>query len=121
MLYDCIVNVDSEHLQQLCNHIHQHITEKWSSTDMSSRMANMLRQVVVTDDRVAKHALIFFALYQVPSLCQLFTHPTPRVPPEKFTRFVQTELPVMVEKLMQGSFTSLRAFVEDTRWVYITL
>jgi hypothetical protein len=48
MLYDCIVNVDSEHLQQLCNHIHQHITEKWSSTDMSSRMANMLRQVVVT-------------------------------------------------------------------------
>ena len=121
MLYDCIVNVDSEHLQQLCNHIHQHITEKWSSTDMSSRMANMLRQVVVTDDRVAKHALIFFALYQVPSLCQLFTHPTPRVPPEKFTRFVQTELPVMVEKLMQGSFTSLRAFVEDTRWVYVTL
>jgi hypothetical protein len=72
-------------------------------------------------DRVAKHALIFFALYQAPSLCQLFTHPTPRVPPEKFTRFVQTELPVMVEKLMQGSFTSLRAFVEDTRWVYVTL
>jgi len=42
------------------------------------------------------------------TFCRVFTHPTPRVPPEKFTRFVQTELPVMVEKLMQGSFTSLR-------------
>lgn len=121
MLYDCLVNVDSEHLQQICNHVHKHVMEKWSSTEMSSRMKNMLHQVVVSDDRVAKHALIFFALYQAPSLCQLFTHPTPRVPPEKFTRFIQTELPVMVEKLMQGSFTSLRAFVEDTRWVYVTL
>ena len=121
MLYDCIVNVESQHLLQLCHHIHRHVTEKWSSDNMSSRMTNMLRQVVVSDDRVAQHALLFFALYHAPSLCQLFTHPTPRVPPEKFTRFVQIELPIMVEKLMQGSFTSLRAFVEDTRWVYITL
>ena len=121
MLYDCVVNIDSEHLQNICNHIHRHITEKWSSDEMSARMKNMLRQVMVSEDRVAKHALLFFSLYQTPSLCTLFTHPTPRVPPEKFTYFVQTELPVMVEKLMQGSFTSLRAFVEDTRWVYVTL
>jgi len=121
MLYDCVVNVESEHLQQICQHILEHIHKKWSSTEMSSRLKNMLHQVAVSEDQVAKHALIFFALYQEPFLCQLFTHPTPRVPPEKFTRFVQTELPVMVEKLMQGSFTSLRAFVEDTRWVYVTL
>ena len=121
LLYDCVVNVESEQLQHICHQIHRHVTEKWGSDEMSLRLKNVLRQVMVSDDRVAKHALIFFALYQAPSLCQLFTHPTPRVPPEKFTHFVQTELPVMVEKLMQGSFTSLRAFVEDTRWVYITL
>ena len=121
LLYDCVVNVESEQLQHICNQIHTHATGKWRSDEMSLRLKNVLQQVVVSDDRVAKHALIFFALYQAPSLCHLFTHPTPRVPPEKFTRFVQTELPVMVEKLMQGSFTSLRAFVEDTRWVYVTL
>ncbi len=120
-LYDCVVNVESEQLQHICNQIHQHVTDKWSSDEMSTRLKNVLRQVVVSDDRVAKHALIFFALYQAPVLCRLFTHPTPSVPPDKFTHFVQTELPAMVEKLMHGSFTSLRAFVEDTRWVYVTL
>jgi hypothetical protein len=82
----------------------------------------MLRQTVNTDDRAAKHALIFFALAKEPSVRSIFLNEqSPRVPPEKFKHFVENDLQKLVEKLMSGAFTSLRAFVEDARWEYTAL
>ena len=87
---------------------------------MSTRMKNILNRTITSDDRVAKHALLFFALYQEPQLYTTFMNRI-CVPPDKFTLFVKTELPTTVDKLLRGAFTSLRAFVEDTRWTYTTL
>lgn len=119
-LYDCIVNTESDHLNLLCSHIYKMVSRRWKE-QMSTRMKNILEMTVASDDRVAKHALLFFALYQEPEMYTLFINKTPCVPPAKFTPFVQQELPVVVGKLLRGSFTSLRAFVEDTRWTYTTL
>lgn len=127
MLYDCIVNTDSNHLYPVCNDICQKILKKWpdseSSTNLrvSTRLRNMLHKTASDNDRIAKHAVIFLALYSEPWARDIFLSDTPKVPPAKFNDFVGTELPKLVEKLLTGSFTSLRAFVEDTRWVYVTL
>lgn len=119
-LYDCIVNTESEKLDTICAEIYNILTNRWEA-QMSTRMKNMLNQTITLDNRVAKHALLFFALYQEPQLYNTFVNQTPCVPPEKFTLFVQKELPMTVDKLLRGAFTSLRAFVEDTRWTYTTL
>ena len=121
MLYDCLTNVESEQLNSACAHIYAQLSQRWSVEEMSPRLRNTLHQSLTSEDRVAKHALLFFALYREPTTHTLFLGETPRVPPDKFGRFVEQELPAMVEKLLHGSFTSLRAFVEDTRWVYATL
>ena len=120
VMYDCIVNVESKHLDALCRDIYNIVCNRWDQ-DMSVRMKNTLTQTITSNDRVAKHALLFFALRQEPQLYQLFVNENPTVPPEKFALFVQKELPMTVDKLLRGAFTSLRAFVEDTRWTYATL
>lgn len=119
-LYDCIVNTDSEKLNTICTEMYNILSNRWKSK-MSTRMKNILNQTITSDDRVAKHAFLFFALYQEPQLYNTFMNQTPCVPPDKFTLFVQKELPMTVDKLLRGAFTSLRAFVEDTRWTYTTL
>ena len=120
-LYDCIVNTDGTQLDTLCQQIYNVVANRWNQDTMSVRLRNMLNQTITSDDRVAKHALLFFALRQEPELYKLFVNDTPSVPPEKFALFVQKELPMTVDKLLRGAFTSLRAFVEDTRWTYTTL
>jgi len=120
LMYHVILNVDATTLDDVCNNIIDNVTKNY--TGQSVRLQNMLRKIKETDDRVAKHALLFFALYQEPNIKSFFLNSkVPRVPPKKFTTFVQKELPPLVEKLMNGAYTSLRAFVEDTRWTYVTL
>lgn len=118
-LYDCIVNTESTELNAICSDVYTILTNRWNS-HMSTRMKNILNRTITSDDRVAKHALLFFALYQEPQLYTTFMNRI-CVPPDKFTLFVKTELPTTVDKLLRGAFTSLRAFVEDTRWTYTTL
>jgi hypothetical protein len=120
MLYDCIVNVDSVHLAPVTQEICQRL-QRWSNEKASTRLQNMLLKTTSSEDRIAKHAVIFLALYSEPWARELFLSQTPKVPPGKFNDFVGSELPILVEKLLTGSFTSLRAFVEDVRWVYVTL
>ena len=104
-------------VKQICTTISSRFGDK-----KSVRLTNMLRQTVNTDDRAAKHALIFFALAKEPSVRSIFLNEqSPRVPPEKFKHFVENDLQKLVEKLMSGAFTSLRAFVEDARWEYTAL
>tara|TARA_B110001452_G_C15192822_1_gene414097 strand:+ start:113 stop:532 length:420 start_codon:yes stop_codon:yes gene_type:complete len=120
LMYHILVNTDATTLDDVCNKIIKQVINNY--TGQSVRLQNMLRKIKETDDRVAKHALLFFALYQEPNTKSFFLNSkVPRVPPEKFTTFVQNELPPLVEKLMNGAYTSLRAFVEDTRWTYVTL
>lgn len=120
LMYHLIVNTDASTLDDFCKQITGSILTKY--VEPSVRLKQMLDKVVTDKDRVAKHALLLFALYQEKETQDIFLNgKTVRVPPEKFKMFVNNELPPLVDKLMKGAFTSLRAFVEDARWAYITL
>lgn len=120
LMYHLIVNTEATTLDDLCKQIAKGVLDTYKTP--SIRLQKMLAQVTTAPDRVAKHALLLFALYQEEDTVRIFFDgQTPRVPPEKFKTFVERELPPLVDKLMKGAFTSLRAFVEDARWAYITL
>tara|TARA_B110000208_G_C11730817_1_gene416334 strand:- start:33 stop:452 length:420 start_codon:yes stop_codon:yes gene_type:complete len=120
-LYSCLIDTESDNLEQVCSDILIHLQNKFGGT-MSPRLKRTLAEVVNTNDRVAKHAMLFFSLNEEKELQQLFLSETKQfVPPQKFTLFINNELPQLCEKLLIGSFTSLRGFVEDARWVYMTL
>lgn len=121
LLYHILVNSEAKTLDDVVKQICTTISSRFGDKK-SVRLTNMLRQTVNTDDRAAKHALIFFALAKEPSVRSIFLNEkSPRVPPEKFKHFVENDLQKLVEKLMSGAFTSLRAFVEDARWEYTAL
>lgn len=120
LMYHMIVNTEASTLDEFCNNIVKSILTKYENP--SIRLQQMLQKVTSDKDRIAKHALLLFALYQEKDTQDIFlNNGTPRVPPEKFKQFVDNELPPLVDKLMKGAFTSLRAFVEDARWAYVTL
>ena len=120
LMYHLIVNTEASTLDDFCNNIAKNILSKYDNP--SIRLQQMLKKVTSDKDRIAKHALLLFALYQEKETQDIFLNEgTPRVPPEKFKQFVDNELPPLVDKLMKGAFTSLRAFVEDARWAYVTL
>jgi len=120
LMYHLIVNTEATTLDEICDKISNSIIIKYP--EASIRLQQMLQNVQHNNDRIGKHALLLFALYQEPDTFKIFVNnKTPRVPPEKFKLFTENELPVLVNKLMKGAFTSLRAFVEDARWTYVTL
>ena len=120
LMYHLIVNTEADTLDDMCKEIVSGVQAKYDGH--SIRLKNMLARCTKTDDRVAKHGLLLFALTQEPTVRQVFTNPSaPRAPPEKFKRFVEEELPALTDKLLRGAFTSLRAFVEEARYVYTTL
>jgi len=121
LLYHILVNTEASTLNEICAQIKTRVETRYGKNNMSKRLNIILKRVCETQDRVAKHALIFFALSNEPEIRAIFTVDTPRVPPEKFQYFTQTELPKLLDKLANGAFTSLRAFVEDARWTYTTL
>ena len=99
LMYHILVNTEATTLDDVCQSIVDNVHKTYK--DQSIRLKNMLRKANQSDDRVAKHALLFFALYQEPSTKGFFLNSNaPRVPPQKFTSFVQTELPPLIEKLM---------------------
>jgi len=119
LLYHLINNIEAKTLDDICAQIGKLVLNKYVGP--SIRLQQMLQKAVQNDDRIGKHGLLFFALLQEPETRQLFMEDTPRVPPEKFKRFIDVELPLLVTKLTDGAFTSLRAFTEDARWTYVTL
>ena len=122
LLYRCLVGKNTDDLSQVCSQMLTHLHGQFTTGQMSKRLTRMTNEVLSSSDRVAKHAFIFFTLNQEPKMRTLFLSPTVTlVPPEKFDRFIKTELPSLCEKLLTGSFTSLRSFAEDCRWVYLTL
>lgn len=121
LLYHIITNTEATTLNEMCEKITAHTCETYGKEKMSTRLNVILHNICHKKDRVAKHALVFFALCQEPTFQKVFTADTPRVPPEKFKFFVESELPKLIDKLAKGAFTSLRAFVEDARWTYTTL
>jgi aspartyl-tRNA synthetase len=123
LLYHVFVNTEASTLNDICEKIQKHVLEKYGSDKLSLRLNQMLLKTSQNEDRTAKHALLLFALVTESEDCTnaIFLTDTPRVPPKKFVYFVEKDLPQLLEKLLTGAFTSVRAFVEDARWTYITL
>ena len=121
IFYHILVNSEAKTLDDICKQIVTHLKQTYDETKMSTRLKQMLLKVCQNEDRVGKHALVFYALHQEPTIQEIFMSDTPKVPPEKFNYFLKNELPKLVDKLVKGAFTSLRAFVEDARWTYTTL
>lgn len=121
LMYHIIVNSRADTLNDVCNQIKTYIIHSYKEENMSTRLKQILNKICQNDDRVAKHALVFFALSQETEIQNIFIQDTPKVPPEKFKFFIDHELPQLLEKLVKGAFTSLRAFVEDSRWAYTSL
>jgi hypothetical protein len=122
LLYHVFVNTEASTLNDICSKIHDRLMEEYGTANMSVRLKQMVAQISSNTDRTAKHAMLLFALYQETELCNsIFLTDTPRVPPKKYQFFVEEEIPKLTEKLLSGAFTSVRAFVEDARWTYITL
>jgi len=120
-MYRCIIDCDSCELDQVCSKVLSHL-EKEFVGEMSPRLQRTLSEVINTSDRIAKHGLLFFALNEEKEIQEIFlSDQFQHVPPQKFLFFVNSELPKLVEKLLNGSFTSLRSFTEDCRWTYGTL
>ena len=97
LLYHLFINTQTKTLDDVCGQIATTLKERYGEEHISVRLQNMLTRTQQDSDRIAKHGLLLFALFQEPDVRSIFmgTGPDnpPRVPPEKFQYFVDTELP----------------------------
>ena len=83
----------------------------------STRLDRIWTECATTDDRITLHGFLFFCLRKHKWAVEHILADS-GAPPEKISRFVLEILPDLTTKLLRGSFTSLRCFVEDARWQY---
>jgi hypothetical protein len=83
----------------------------------STRLNHIWTEICETDDRVALHGFLFFCLRKHKWAIEEVLKDA-GAPPEKISRFVLEILPDLSQKLLRGTFTSLRSYVEDARWQY---
>ena len=100
-------------LKQTTIHIVQHVLQRYPNA--SNRLQQTLNRCIENPTRVAIHGLLFFALFQEHDIQNIFKD---KVNPNKLQQFIQTQLETESEKFLSGIHTSLRAYVEDTRWHY---
>ena len=100
-------------LIQTCTHIINCIHETYPNT--SNRLKQVFNRCIENPTRVAMHGLLFFALFQEPKLQNIFKN---KVNPQKLKHFTEKQLEEESQKFLNGIHTSLRAYVEDTRWHY---
>lgn len=118
LLYDVMMNPDTNKLNKTIDYFVSELDKKYDNK--SKRLKRMLDVSKTTDNRLLKHSLIFFCLYQEPFAVKYFMENN-ACPPNKLSSFVSTELQSCCEQLLKGSYTSLQAFVEDARWQYVVL
>ena len=71
--------------------------------------------------RIAKHGLLFLRIWLDPDYAMSFINPKPRVNPIKFKRFYENHLDKCCRDLLNTNTTTLQAFVEKVRSIYIKL
>ena len=86
----------------------------------SARLNQIWTEICQTDDRVALHGFLFFCLRKHKWAIEEVLKDA-GAPPEKISRFVLDILPDLSTKLLRGTFTSLRSYVEDARWQYMMI
>ena len=118
LLYNILVNPNTAELEHVVALFTNLLVSKYS--DMSTRMKRILEACKTDKNRLLKHSLVFFCLFQESFAVEHFLKDN-RCPPEKLSRFLANELKTCCETLLKGSYTSLQAFVEDARWQYVVV
>lgn len=119
MLYSLILDVGKKNqLKELCRGFVNRLRSMYPNR--STRLDRILQEIVQTDDRIALHGFLFFCLRKHDwAIKEVFKDSSS--PPEKISAFIMQILPQLTDKLLRGSFTSLRLYVEDARAQYIML
>ena len=89
LLYSILMDPDSSKLNEVCKTFVNEIKKKY--TTRSDRFNMILKNVIKDDNRLIKHSLIFFALYQEPWAADFFLN-NQNTPPTKLSEFVQKDL-----------------------------
>lgn len=109
---------ERDRLKNLCRGFVARLRETYS--EPSARLNQIWTEICETDDRVALHGFLFFCLRKHKWAIEEVLKDA-GAPPEKISRFVLELLPDLSNKLLRGTFTSLRAYVEDARWQYLMI
>ena len=112
-----LLSQDEKCLKKECQDVVQRVLKDHAC---STRLQNIFKRILNDEDRVAKHSLLLFAMAYDPQLLQGWSKNV-KVPPEKMNIFINHYLHQNIKNLLEGTFTSVRAFVEDLRWHYITI
>ena len=115
ILQDIICGSD-DLLNSVCEKFVSKLRE--SRPSLSRRVNAMLDTALKSDDRVAKHGLIFFALHTEPWAVDILSE-FGRVDPSKYGSFRAADLKASTDQLLNGAHTSLRSYVEHIRLLYI--
>tara|TARA_A100001015_G_C14930516_1_gene688250 strand:- start:67 stop:498 length:432 start_codon:yes stop_codon:yes gene_type:complete len=117
-LYSLFMNMDVSELNKTCKFFTKKLRENYPN--MSPRFSSILYSVEKESNRLIKHSLILFALYQEPWAVEYILKDE-KSDPEKISRFVQKDLKQACEQLLKGAFTSMQSYVEDARWSYVMI
>lgn len=118
LLYEVIMSQNTHVLNKIVELFVKELLKKYKNT--STRLKRMLELTKTSNNRLLKHSLIFFCLYQESFAVTYFMKDN-ACPPDKISAFVSKELQSCCDQLLKGSYTSLQAFVEDARWQYVVL
>jgi len=91
---------------------------------MSKRFERNTLRAIEEDKRymrIAKHGLLFLRIWLDPEYAKSFIDPKPRVNPIKFKTFYENHLDKCCRDLLNTNTTTLQAFVEKVRSIYIKL
>ena len=119
-LYKLLFTSDIRFINGYIQSILELVTAKYKTSD---RLKDMLKKTVSTNNRAAKHALIFFTLFKEESFVNHFIHLEngEKIDLKKFSIFINDTLPEACDNLLQARFTNLQDFVETIRHLYVTV
>ena len=117
-LYNILMNPNTEELEKTVSFFEKKIKEKYPN--VSTRMDRILQACKTDKNRLLKHSFVFFCLYQEAFAVDYFMKDN-RCPPKKLSQFLSNDLKSCCEQLLKGSYTSMQAFVEDVRWLYVVV
>lgn len=116
VLYHVLFGNDGLSLR-VCKDIADFLKKSYPS--MSQRLLAMIDFACTSEYKVAQHALILFALSTEEAAGDILSSHG-LLPVDKFSYFCSNALAVETENLLQGTTTSMRAYVEDVRSAYFT-
>jgi hypothetical protein len=81
------------------------------------RFKKTIDQTITSQDRSAKHALLFFGLYTSPEWCKMVLK-THRIPVAKFKRFYESSLKEGSQQLLDNTLVCIQEYIEHVRTEY---